>query len=302
MLNNNKHLIVIIGPTAVGKTALAIKLAQHFNTEIISADSRQIYKELHIGTASPSADELRTVKHHFIKSISVMDYYNAGMFESDVMDRLDELFKFHDIIIMAGGSTLYIDAVCHGMDELPAADMTLRDNLKEQYKIHGIEYLQNQLHRLDPEHYKKIDLNNPQRMMKAIEISMISGKPYSSLLTFRQKKRAFNFIWTGINMDRHLLYNKINIRADKMISDGLVNEVKSLEYARETNALQTVGYREIFEYLDGKLSLDEATDKIKINTRHYAKRQITWFSRNKDIAWFNPQNFISILEYIQLKL
>jgi tRNA dimethylallyltransferase len=298
-IKNTKHLVVLTGPTAVGKTVLAIQLARYFNTEIISADSRQIYKELHIGTASPSEDDLKTVKHHFIKSISAMDYYNAGMFELEVIQRLGELFKIHDIIIMAGGSTLYIDAVCNGMDEFPPVDMSLRKSINEQYKINGIEYLQKQLELLDPVHYQRIDIKNPNRMMKAIEICMITGKSYSSLLTYTQKKRDFNIIRTGINMEREFLYDKINSRVDKMISDGLVNEVKSLDYARETNALRTVGYREIFEYLDGKLTLDEAINKIKINTRHYAKRQITWFSRNNEIKWFNPQDFVSIIEYIQ---
>ncbi len=302
MDNQNKHLIVIAGPTAVGKTALAIKLALHFKTEIISADSRQIYKELNIGVAAPTDNELRTVKHHFIKSISVLDYYNAGMFESDVLERLSELFGIYDTVIMAGGSTLYIEAVCHGMDDLPPVNMSLREKINEDYKQYGIEYLQNQLLQLDPLHYQKTDLKNPLRMIKAIEVSVMTGKPYSSLLTYKKKERGFNFIRIGVNMERQQLYNKIDSRVDNMIAEGLVDEVRGLEYARDTNALRTVGYREIFDHLDGHMSLDEAIRKVKINTRHYAKRQITWFSRYKDFQWFNPEEYNLMVDYILSKI
>ena len=297
-----KHLIVIAGPTAVGKTALGIRLAAHFDTEIISADSRQIYKELHIGTASPTGEELSSAKHHFIKRISVMDYYNASMFEVDVLKKLKELFQSHDIVIMVGGSTLYVDTVFHGIDDLPTVDMNLRNTLTERYKLEGIEFLRNQLEKLDPVHYLKVDLNNPNRMMKAIEVSMMTGKPYSSILTSTQKIRDFNFIRIGVNRERNELFELINSRVDQMILEGLVDEVKGLQYARQTNALRTVGYREIFDYLDGTVSLAEAIEKIKNNTRRYAKRQITWFSRYQDLKWFHPQEYESIVDYIQTKL
>lgn len=298
----DKYLIVIAGPTAIGKTALGITLAVHFNTEIISADSRQIYKELNIGTAPPSIEELKTVHHHFIKTISVMDYYNASMFEVEVLDRLNELFRNHDIVFMVGGSTLYIDAVFHGIDDMPEVDMALRKGLMERYTAEGIEFLRIQLEKLDPELYKKIDLKNPYRMLKAIEISIMTGKPYSSHLTYTHKERDFNIIRIGVNSERNELHKKINARVDRMISNGLVNEVKNLEYARHTNALRTVGYREIFEYLDGTITLADAIEKIKIHTRQYAKRQITWFSRYRDMKWFPPEAHESIINYIQLKL
>jgi len=297
-------LIVVVGPTAVGKTALGIKLAKHYGTEIISADSRQMIKEMHIGTAAPSLEELAQVKHHFIKSISVTDYYNASKFENEVHELLQELFQkySHSPILMVGGSTLYVDAVCYGIDDLPTVDPDLRKQLMQQYHNEGIDSLRSQLKILDPEHYLKVDLRNPNRMLKAIEVSLMTGKPYSSLLTATRKQRDFNIIKIGVNLDRQELFKRINQRVDHMILDGLVDEVKGLLNARDSNALKTVGYREIFNYLDGNGTLEEAVEQIKTNTRRYAKRQITWFSRDKSMPWFQPDQTKQIIDYINAKL
>ena len=297
-----RHLIVIVGPTAVGKTALGIKLARHFCTGIISADSRQFYREMHIGTAAPSAGELSQAKHYFIQNKSATDYYNASMFEFDALDMIEKLFKNQNILLMVGGSTLYVDAVCNGIDDLPAIDMELREKLMKQYREEGLEFLRHKLKVLDPDHYQKVDLRNPNRMLKAIEVSLITGKPYSSMLTATSKERNFNIIKLGINRERPELFSRINQRVDQMIADGLVDEVKSLVAIRDSNALKTVGYREIFEYLDGSISLSLAIDKIKTNTRRYAKRQLTWFSRDKGMPWFHPENTDQIVDYIQSKL
>jgi tRNA dimethylallyltransferase len=298
----NKNLVIIVGPTAVGKTAIGIELAKYFNTEIISADSRQMFREMNIGTAVPSKEELNSIKHHFIQHKSVFDYYNASMFEFDVLDLLDELFVKFDTVLMVGGSTLYIDAVCYGIDDLPTIDLEVRKKVTENYKTHGIEYLRRELKMLDPDHYQKVDLRNPNRMMKAIEISVMTGKPYTSFLTAQRKERKFNIIKVGLNCEREMLFSRINNRVDEMIANGLLNEVKGLEYARDTNALKTVGYREIFDYLDGKITLEAAAEQIKVNTRRYAKRQITWFSRDKEMPWFEPGLINEIVKYIQNKI
>lgn len=289
----------MVGPTAAGKTALGIELAKHFGSEIISADSRQMYKELHIGTASPSEEELSEVRHHFIKNKSVNQYYNASMFEVEVLDLLNTLFRKLNVVLMVGGSTLYIDAVCNGIDDLPAVDLKLREELTQNFRKEGLEFLRSQLKSLDPVHYQKVDLNNPNRMMKAIEVSLMTGQPYSTFLTFTQKTRDFNIIKLGINRVRAELFERINSRVDQMIAAGLIDEVKSLTSVRETNALRTVGYREIFEYLDGTIGLEDAIDQIKTNTRRYAKRQITWFSRDKTMPWFHPDHWDEIVKFIK---
>jgi tRNA dimethylallyltransferase len=294
----DKHLVLVVGPTAVGKTALGIQLAQHFHTEIISADSRQMYRELHIGTAVPSDQELRMAKHHFIKNKSITEYYNASMFEVEVLALLETLFQQYDVVLMVGGSTLYVDAVCHGIDDLPAIDMNLREQLMQKYKEEGIHFLRSQLKMLDPEHYQKVDLRNPNRMLKAIEISLMTGKPYSSLLTATRKERDFNIIKLGINRERVELFDRIHQRVDQMIDTGLLDEVKRMEPYRNFNALKTVGYREIFDYLDGKVTLEQAIEQIKTNTRRYAKRQVTWFSRYQAMPWFLPGQYTEIMEYI----
>lgn len=297
-----KNLIVVVGPTAVGKTAIGICLAKHFRTEIISSDSRQMYREMCIGTAVPSVNELSEVKHHFIQNKSIADYYNASMFEGDVLEKLKILFETYDTVIMVGGSTLYIDAVCYGIDDLPTVDLTLRNEINKKFKEEGIEYLRRQLKQLDPKHYANVDLSNPNRITKAIEISLITGKPYSEHLTSTKKIRNFNIVKVGLNTPREILFNRINSRVDTMIADGLVDEVSSLINFRNENALKTVGYRELFDYLDGNISFELAIEQIKTNTRRYAKRQIAWFKRDNNLFWFNPLDDTDIVNYITSNL
>jgi len=292
-------LIVIIGPTAIGKTELCIELAESLNTKIISADSRQIYKELNVGTAKPGNEELQRVPHHFISTKSIHDYYTAGMFELDVLELLENLFNKHNQIIMTGGSGLYINAVCEGIDALPRVDPEIRNKLIEQYEKEGIQSLRHDLKRLDPEYYEVADLKNPKRLLKALEITVMTGKPYSSFLTRPKKERPFNILKIGLNKDREELYEIINKRVDKMIDNGLLEEVKELYKHKGLNALNTVGYKELFEYLDGNISFKRAIELIKRNTRRYAKRQITWFSKDEEIKWFHPDEKENIREYIQ---
>ncbi|TAL56826.1 MAG: tRNA (adenosine(37)-N6)-dimethylallyltransferase MiaA [Bacteroidetes bacterium] len=301
-----KTLIVILGPTAVGKTAVAIEFAKALDTEIISADSRQFFREMSIGTAKPSKEELAVVKHHFINSLSVTDEYNVGMFEQDALKILDTLFQKKEIVIMAGGSGLYINAVCNGFDELPQANNEIRAKLAKMYKREGIEYLQNTLKKLDKEHFRKVDIKNPHRLIRAIEICMTTGKTYSELRKGEKKKRGFGIIKIGLNMARITLYKRINARVDEMIKLGLLEEVKSLAPIREggkagttINSLQTVGYKELFDHLEGKTDLKQAIELIKQNTRNFAKRQMTWFLKDKEIKWFEPDESGKILEYIQ---
>jgi tRNA dimethylallyltransferase len=299
---SQKYLVIVTGPTAIGKTAVGIDLAKHFGTEIISADSRQMYKEMRIGTAVPSDEELKATKHHFVQTKSIFDYYNASMFEFEVLDLLSTLFEKCNMVVMVGGSTLYIDAVCYGIDDLPTVDPVVRNEVIARYHTEGIEYLQNELKLHDPAYFEKVDLNNPNRLMKAIEISIMTGKPYSSFLTAQRKQRDFNIIKVGLNCEREQLFNRINQRVDIMMAYGLEQEARSLVYARETNALKTVGYREIFEYMDGKLTLNEAVAQIKQNTRRYAKRQITWFQRDKEMPWFQPNEVADVIQYIEQRI
>ncbi len=288
-------LLIITGPTASGKTILSVEIAKQFNTEIISADSRQMYKEMRIGTAVPSDDLLAKVKHHFIQSISVNDYYNASMFECEVLHLLNELFIHHKVVIMTGGSGLYIDAVCNGIDDLPDVDSAVRNELMVRLQNEGFESLRMDLKRLDPMYYQTCDLQNPARVLKAIEISTMTGKPYSSFLTRTKKQRNFNIIKLAINPERNTLYNRINNRVDEMVLAGLEEEAHtlfSLWQERHPNSLNTVGYKEWFRYFSGELSKSKAIDQIKQNTRHYAKRQITWFKRDKQIVWFDEPSCI----------
>lgn len=297
-----KTLIVIIGPTAIGKTDLCIDLAESFNTEIISADSRQIYKELNIGTAKPGEDELNRVKHHFIGTKSIFDYYTAGMFELDVLKLLEDLFKKHEQVIMTGGSGLYINAVCEGIDALPKVDPEIRNKLIKQYEQEGIQSLRQDLKRLDPDYYEMTDLKNPKRLLKALEITVMTGKPYSSFLTNPNKKRPFNILKIGLNRDRQELYDIINKRVDQMVNKGLLDEAKALYKHRKLNAMNTVGYKELFDYFDGNINYERAIELIKRNTRRYAKRQITWFSRDKEIKWFHPNDQEKIKQYINQQI
>jgi tRNA dimethylallyltransferase len=294
-----KTLIVIAGPTAIGKTELCIRLAEKLNTEIISADSRQIFKELKIGTAAPSEKDLQRVKHHFIGNKSIHDFYTAGMFELEVIELLKDLFSNKNNVIMTGGSGLYIDAVCKGIDALPRVDPQIRKELTEQYEKEGIDSLRYKLQVLDPEYYRMADLQNPKRLLKALEITIQTGKPYSSFLTGNKKERFFNILKIGLNRDRQELYNIINQRVEKMVDAGLVEEARKYHDYRDINALNTVGYKEIFQYLDGNITLERAKELIKRDTRRYAKRQITWFKRDKEIEWFHPCEFDQIYKYIK---
>jgi tRNA dimethylallyltransferase len=274
---NKNTLIVIGGPTASGKTALAIEKALEFKTEIISFDSRQFYKEMSIGTAKPTPEELSKVKHHFIDHISIEEEWNAGIYERKAIEKLNELFLKNEYVVAVGGSGLYLNALLYGFDELPDKDENLRKELQEELEEKGIEFLQEKIKILDPIYFEKGEIKNPHRLMRAIEVSTITGKPYSSLKKSGTIERNFDYKIYGIHHEREKLYERINLRVDQMIKDGLVEEVKSLLPYRNHNALQTVGYKEIFEYLDGKSTLEEAIEKIKQNTRRYAKRQITWF-------------------------
>ncbi len=281
------YLINIVGPTAIGKTSLAIQLANKFNTEIISADSRQFYKEIRIGTAVPSAEELQAAKHHFIQHISIKDNYNVGDFESEAIKKLDELFKNNKIVIMVGGSGLYTKSVLEGLDYFPEVSLEIRQELNLKLEKEGLDSLQQQLHKLDPDYYKIVDLENPHRVIRALEVCISSGKPYSSFLNQPKQERNFTAISIGLSAEREIIYDRINRRVDLMITEGLMDEAKALFPKRELNALNTVGYKELFSYLEGKDSLETAVSEIKKNTRRFAKRQLTWFRKDQEINWFD---------------
>lgn len=293
-----KTLVVLAGPTAVGKTGTGIEIAQHFNTEIISADSRQIYRETSIGTAVPTSEELAAVKHHFIQTVSVRENYNASKYEQEVLAALDMLFREVDLILMVGGSGLYINAVCSGIDDLPAADPDLRSSLLHRYDSEGLGSLREELKRLDPVSYKRIDLKNHMRVMKALEVSIQTGIPYSDFLSSSGKTRPFRILRAALDMNREELYRRINLRVDCMMNEGLLKEVKQLTDLRGYNAMKTVGYRELFRYLDGDISLDEAVDLIKRNTRKFARKQLTWFRKDNLYRWFLPDNTEEMIRWI----
>jgi len=297
-----KTLVSVVGPTAIGKTALAIRLAQHFDTEIISADSRQFFKEMEIGTAKPNIEELAAAKHHFIDSHSIQQLFSTGDFEVQGLKKLDEIFVSHDIAIMVGGSGLYVNALINGLDEMPEIDLSIRTALNEQFKSEGIAPIQSRLAEADPEYFTKVDQQNPQRMIRGLEVFLSTGQKLSSMLSATKKERPFNIIKIGLNTDRAVLYERINMRVDQMIENGLIEEVKSLAQFRAYNALNTVGYSEVFDYLDGNLSIEEAISSIKQNTRRFAKRQLTWFRRDEEISWFEPDHSEDIIEYIKNEL
>jgi len=299
-LTHDKTLIVIAGPTAVGKTAVAIQLAQHYNTVILSADSRQFYREMNIGTAKPSEEELAAVKHYFINSHSITEDFNVGDYEKQALTLLDELFKVHDVVIIAGGSGLYIKAVCEGFDDLPVADPGIRHRLNQDFTELGIKHLQERLLDVDPKAYRTIDLHNPQRLIRALEVYESTGKPISSFRKAVKNNRPFRIVSIGLNLPRDILYRQINYRADVMIKNGLVDEVRSLLSHRHLNSLNTVGYAELFDYFDGKTDLDQAIDLIKQNTRHLAKRQLTWFRKDKDIHWLEADDEELVSDIINL--
>jgi tRNA dimethylallyltransferase len=287
------YLITIIGPTAIGKTALSIALAQHFGCDIISCDSRQFFKEMKIGTAVPNDEELAAAKHHFIQNKSIFESYSVGDFELEALAKLDELFQKSNIQIMVGGSGLYVDAVLKGFDDFPDIDDSVRKEINAKFDEFGIEYLQEQLQKLDSEYYQKLQtenpqtLQNPQRMKRFVEVCIGSGKPYSSFIGKRKNERNFIPIIIGLEADREIMYDRINQRVDIMMNEGLLEEAQTLYPNKQLNALQTVGYRELFDYFDGKNTLDFAIEQIKMNTRRFAKRQITWFKRTENVSWFD---------------
>lgn len=302
MKNSQKTLIVIVGPTASGKTSLAIDLALEFGTEIISADSRQFYKEIPIGTAAPEKAELNKVKHHFIGHLSIDEAYNVSRFEQDAIQLIEEKFKKYNHLIMVGGSGLYIDAVCKGIDDLPDPDEELRASLNSLFLEEGLPALQKKLKELDPEYYDQVDRNNPKRLLRAIEVCLQTGKTYTELRKNNSQSRIFNILKIGLEVPREKLNERINQRTEEMLKKGWMEEAKTVYSKRELNALNTVGYKELFTYLDGDWELDLAVEKIKTNTRRYAKRQMTWFRKDKDIHWFSPDNIEEIVVFLRSKL
>ena len=298
----NKHLIVLAGPTASGKTATAIKFAKAFNAEIISADSRQFYKELSIGTAAPTAEELAEVKHHFVHNLSIEDKYDVADYEKDVMLYLKNYFKNHDVAVMTGGSGLFIDAVCNGLDEIPDISEEIRAKVTKMLEEGGIEALQKEVERVDNEYFKIVDKQNPRRLQRALEVYYQTGKPYSTFRQGNAVKRDFNIIKLAILWDRDKLIERIDKRVDLMMQQGLLDEVKSVYPKRHLNSLNTVGYKELFDYLDGKCTLEQAVEQIKINTRQYAKRQMTWLRKRNDYQWFTIDKIDGIIDTLFEKL
>jgi tRNA dimethylallyltransferase len=301
-VGNSNQLIIICGPTGIGKTRIAIDLAKDLKCEIISADSRQIYKELNIGTGAPSAKELTAVPHHFVRSHSIHQYYNAYMFETEVLSFLSDYFKRKRNIIMVGGSGLYIDAICMGIDDFPTIDPAIRNKWQTLYKNNGLKYLQEKVKSNDKEYYTKVDKNNPKRLLKAIEVFEMTGKPYSSFLAKTHRSRPFSIIKIGLNTRREILYDRINRRVDHMIDAGLIEEARKLYSYRHLTPLNTVGYKELFAYFESAVTMDTAIEQIKNHSRAYARRQITWFRRDKSIQWFEPENYKLIIKYIEEQL
>ena len=292
-----KTLVVITGPTAVGKTQLCLDLAQRLGTPIINADSRQIYRDLKIGTAAPTEEQLRQVHHYFVGTLSLDEYYSASMFEQQTIALLEKLFQENDYALMTGGSMMYIDAVCHGIDDIPTVDEQTRETLKRRLQEEGLESLCEELKRLDPEHYEVVDLQNPRRVVHALEICLMTGNTYTSYRKAERKERPFKIIKIGLTRPREELYQRINSRVDQMMEQGLLEEAQRLYPQRHLNALNTVGYKELFNYMDGIWTLDEAVERIKGNTRRYARKQLTWFKKDSDVIWAHPTNISEIFHY-----
>ncbi len=297
-----KTLIVIVGPTGSGKTDLSIAVAEHFSAPIISTDSRQFYRGIPIGTAQPDAEQLQRVEHHFIASHDLMDEFNCGAYEVAALKRLEELFLQHDTVVAVGGSGLYVKALCEGMDDMPEVDAELRQRLSERLQTEGLESLVEELRQRDAEFYEVVDRKNPARVLRALEVCIATGKPYSSLRTGTKRKRDFNIVKIGTDMPRDILYDRIDRRVDMMMEQGLEAEARSVYHLREHNSLQTVGYREMFDYFDGEISREEAIELIKRNSRRYAKRQLTWFRRDSEIEWFHPADKDVIIDYLAAKI
>ena len=293
-----KTLIVITGPTAVGKTTLCMDIAKHFGIPIINADSRQIYRELKIGTARPTDEQTQAVRHYFVGTLSLDDYYSASLFEQQVLQLLDQLFLTSDFALLTGGSMMYIDAVCDGIDDIPTIDDETRRLMKQRRADEGLEALCEELRRLDPEYYEIVDRQNPRRVVHALEICTMTGKTYTSFRRRERRQRPFSIVKIALNRPREELYERINCRVDQMMSDGLLEEAHALYPRRELNALNTVGYKELFDYLDGRWPLEEAVERIKGNTRRYARKQLTWYKKDEQIRWFHPDDKESIIDYI----
>lgn len=301
-MNSKPTLIVLIGPTGIGKTDLSLNIAEHYNTEIISADSRQLYADLKIGTAVPTPEQLARVKHHFVRTLQLTDYYSAAQYEAEVMKKLDELFKRHNVIVLTGGSMMYVDAVCKGIDDIPTVDEETRKTLMQHYENVGLERLCAELKILDPEYYDIVDKKNPKRVIHALEICYMTGQTYTSFRTSQTKERPFNIIKVGLRREREELYARINKRVDIMMEDGLLEEAKSVYQYKNLNSLNTVGYKEMFKYLDGEWELPFAIEKIKQNSRIYSRKQVTWFKRDTDITWFHPDDTDNIMSFIEERL
>jgi tRNA dimethylallyltransferase len=298
----DRTLIILAGPTGIGKTELSLQLAKTLNTEIISSDSRQIYHELKIGTAAPTEEQLSVVSHHMVGTHSIQDYYNAYEFEQDVLSLLDNLFQSHPTVLMTGGSMMYIDAVCKGIDELPTIDPELRKDVQDKYEKDGLDAIRQELKLLDPVFYGQVDLKNHKRVLHAVEVCLMTGKPYSSLRTNTAKKRPFRQIHLGLDMERNRLYNRINGRVDQMVHDGLIEEARKFYPQKKLNALNTVGYKELFAHFDGEYNLETAIELIKRNSRRYAKRQLSWFRRDPQRVWFSPDQSDQIINFVLKEL
>ena len=295
-------LVVVLGPTGVGKSDISIQLAKHYHTEIISADSRQFFGELSIGTAVPSLEELKMIPHHFIQNKSIHDYYNVSEYEAEALQLISELFAKVSPIMLTGGSMLYVDTICNGIDDIPTVDPEVRDDVIKWYEKNGLEALQQRLLEIDPEYYHIVDLNNPKRLLHAVEIYQMTGMPFTSFRKKTVKERPFRIIKIGINQDRKVLYDRINQRVLRMMDAGLLEEAKTVYLYRHLNSLNTVGYKELFLHLDGDITLDEAVDLIQRNTRKYARKQLTWFRRDQQICWFEPEQIQEMISYIDQKM
>ncbi len=295
-----KTLVVITGPTAVGKTALCLQLAKHYGIPIVNADSRQIYRDLKIGTAAPTEAELRQVRHYFVGTLGLDDYYSASLYEEQALQLLGKLFQTSELALMTGGSMMYIDAVCNGIDDIPTVDDVTRETLKRRLADEGLEALCEQLRQLDPEHYEVVDKKNPRRVVHALEICLMTGHTYTSFRKNERKQRPFRIIKIGLNRPREELYERINHRVDQMMTDGLLDEARRLFPLRQLNALNTVGYKEMFAYLDGTWPLEEAVERLKGNTRRYARKQLTWFKKDAEVTWFAPDEIEKIIQHVDL--
>lgn len=295
-------LIVLIGPTGVGKTELSLSIAEKYHTSIISSDSRQLYKELKIGTAAPTPEQLSRVTHYFVGTLELTDYYSAAQYETEVLKKLAELFKTHPVVVMTGGSMMYVDAVCKGIDDIPTVDKDTRELMIQRYENEGLDQLCAELRVLDPEYYRIVDLKNPKRVIHALEICYMTGKTYTSFRTRSQKERPFNIVKIGLTRDREELYQRINHRVEEMMKDGLLEEAQRVYPYKHLNSLNTVGYKEIFKYLDGEWDLPFAVEKIKQNSRIYSRKQMTWFKRDPEITWFHPEQKEEIIHYLSSQI